>query len=246
MHTPHRFPLFLAILGLGLVLTEPAFAAASDPVYQMQVSSQGLRSPLIAPTLGAFAVSSRAVGANFQLTPPTSNSAGAFSFTSSDSSVASITGDWVSVLKAGATVITVRQVATATYDTASTTASFVVSAPLPAGYVSSGGLTWTLPTARLDQPTAVSYCTTSAFNGTTGWRLPTWVELQGLTANVSQLGLAGKGWPLAMSQPYGLVRSSTASSNPGYYKGCRLSLNDCQIDQPGTNAYYEAYVSCVK
>lgn len=237
----------LTTLGLGLMLAASASTAAAEPVYQMQMASKGLRSPLIAPTLGPFAIASRVVGSDFQLTAPTSNSSGAFSYTSSDPSVASITGDWVTVLKAGTTVVTARQAATATHDSASTSANFTVQAPLPAGYASHGGLTWVRPNERLNHADAVSYCSTRTFNGSTGWRLPTWTELQGLTENRAQLDLAGKGWPMAMSQPYGLLRSSTPNPNsPGYRMGCRLSTGACNVSQPDSNAAYEGYVTCVK
>jgi hypothetical protein len=246
MHTRFRRT-FLLLAALGFGLSAPMAAASTEPVYVMQMPAKGLRSPLIAPTLGPFAIASRVVGSDFQLTAPTSNSAGAFSYTSSDPSVASITGDWVTVLKAGTTIVTARQAATATHDSASTTASFTVKAPLPSGYVESGSLTWVRPTDRLNHADAVNYCSTRTFNGSTGWRLPNLTELEGLTANATQLGLASKGWPMTMSQPYGLLRSSTPTlNNPGYHMGCRLSLGTCNISQPDSNAAYEAYVTCVK
>ena len=245
MHTPRHSPLFLAIFGLGLVLAQSAFAASAEPVYQMQMASKGLRSPLIAPTLGPFAVPSRVVGADFQLAAPGSDSAGAFSFTSSDSSVASITGDWVSVLKAGTTVITARQAATPTHDRASTTASFTVQAPLPYGFLSSGGLTWSRPSQRLSHSEAVTYCG-GTLNGTTGWRMPTIYELRALLANRVQAGYESKGWPVAMNQPYGLMRSSTPST-AGRHLGRYLAFDSgSDVFQPDDNAYYEAYVTCVK
>ena len=60
---------------------------------------------------------------------PSSNSAGAFTFTSSNTSVATISGRTVTILSGGTTTITATQAASLNYISASTTASFVVVPP---------------------------------------------------------------------------------------------------------------------
>ncbi|NUY80435.1 T9SS type A sorting domain-containing protein [Flavobacterium sp. MAH-1] len=85
---------------------------------------------LPAPTFGTFTVPAKTLGdAPFTLTAPSSNSAGAFSYTSSNTSVATISGNTVTVVGAGTSTITANQAATASYAAGSTTASLVVSAP---------------------------------------------------------------------------------------------------------------------
>ena len=73
------------------------------------------------PTLGAFSVPTKIVSdAPFTLNAPSSNSGGAFSYASSNLSVASISGSTVTVVGAGTATITATQAATATYATANT------------------------------------------------------------------------------------------------------------------------------
>ena len=82
------------------------------------------------PTLGTFTVPSKLVGdAPFTLTPPTSNSAGAFTYTSSNTAVATISGNTVTVVGAGTSTITATQAADGSYGTGSTTATLSVTPP---------------------------------------------------------------------------------------------------------------------
>ena len=84
--------------------------------------------PANVPTLSNFIIPAKVVGdAPFAITAPTSNSIGTFTYTSSNTSVATISGSIVTVKGVGTTVITATQAATATYVTASTTAPLVVS-----------------------------------------------------------------------------------------------------------------------
>ena len=64
----------------------PFTGAASARTFYID----NIRGPqaLVAPTLSNFSISTRTVGDSFQLTAPTSNSAGAFTYTSSNTSVA--------------------------------------------------------------------------------------------------------------------------------------------------------------
>ncbi|MDC3235143.1 hypothetical protein OBB02_03770 [Candidatus Puniceispirillum sp.] len=63
----------------------------------------------------------------FDLTNPTSSSAGAFSYTSSNNNVATVSGNTVTVLGSGTSTITVSQASDGTYDAASATATLTVS-----------------------------------------------------------------------------------------------------------------------
>jgi len=87
------------------------------------------------PTLGSFTVAAQLIGAApFELTAPTSNSAGAFTFTSSNTAVATISGTTVTVVGAGSTTITATQAADGSYGTGVATATLDVTpaaAPTP-------------------------------------------------------------------------------------------------------------------
>jgi hypothetical protein len=83
-----------------------------------------------APTFGAFNVPAKTVGAAaFNLTAPTSNSTGAFSYTSSNLNVATISGSTVTIIGAGTSVITATQAAAGSFGSGSTTANLVVTGP---------------------------------------------------------------------------------------------------------------------
>ncbi len=63
----------------------------------------------------------------FTITDPTSLSSGAFSYTSSDTSVATISGNTVTIQGAGSTIITATQASDGTYALVTTTATLTVS-----------------------------------------------------------------------------------------------------------------------
>ncbi|MCF6130618.1 hypothetical protein L1S35_13115, partial [Flavobacterium sp. AS60] len=84
------------------------------------------------PTLGAFTVPAKVLGdVPFELTPPTSNSSGAWTYSvPGGSTVASISGNMVTVLGTGSVVITATQAAVpGVYGATSTTATLVVTPP---------------------------------------------------------------------------------------------------------------------
>jgi Secretion system C-terminal sorting domain len=85
--------------------------------------------PAGTPTIGALTVPAKKVGdASFNLTDPTSNSTGAFSYTSSNTAVATISGKTVTIVGAGSSTITANQAAASPYLAGSVTANLVVSA----------------------------------------------------------------------------------------------------------------------
>ena len=86
----------------------------------------------IAPTFGSFSIASRDFGAiPFTLTAPTSNSSGAFTYTSSTPSVATVSGNTVTVVGEGTSTITATQAATTNYTSGTIDAPFVVNLPAP-------------------------------------------------------------------------------------------------------------------
>jgi uncharacterized protein YjdB len=83
---------------------------------------------LPSPTIEPWSIPSKVLGdADFTITEPVSNSLGAFSYTSSNLAVATISGNTIHIVGAGTSTITANQEASDTYSAGSTTASFVVS-----------------------------------------------------------------------------------------------------------------------
>ncbi len=80
------------------------------------------------PTFQPYTIESRVFGdVSFNLTDPSSNSTGNFTFTSSDTSVATISGRTVTVIGVGTTTITATQAADVNYASSSIAALFTVA-----------------------------------------------------------------------------------------------------------------------
>lgn len=88
---------------------------------------------LLPPTVGTFTVPAQAVGAaDFTLTPPTSNNTSPFTYTSSNTNVATIVnGNQIHIVGGGSSTITALQVSDGSYGPSSTPATFVASYPTP-------------------------------------------------------------------------------------------------------------------
>jgi len=88
--------------------------------------------------LSNFSMPTRAVGdAPFAITPPTTNGDGVFTYTSSNTSVATIAGNMLTIVGAGSTTITARQSSTSNYSAATISELFLVNkgAPVIANFV---------------------------------------------------------------------------------------------------------------
>jgi len=78
--------------------------------------------------LSNFSVPAKVLGdAPFTLTAPVSNSNGAFTYSSSNTAVATISGTTVTIVGAGTTTITATQAATASYGSNSISATFTAT-----------------------------------------------------------------------------------------------------------------------
>jgi hypothetical protein len=115
--------------------------AGTITITATQASSMGYSSGSITaqfvvnkrlPVLGEFSVPAKTFGASsFKITPPTSVSIGGFNYTSSDTSVATIERDVITIVGAGTSTITVTQSSTGNYTSATTTATLEVSQATP-------------------------------------------------------------------------------------------------------------------
>ncbi|MFZ4106416.1 Ig-like domain-containing protein [Flavobacterium sp.] len=138
---------------------------------------------LPAPTLSGFAVAPKVVGdATFTLTAPTSNSTGAFTYTSSNNAVATISGSTVTIVGAGSTTITATQAAAGSYGEGVITTNFIVSLPPP---------TTAAPTPTVPADRVLSIFS-DAYINQGGASYPYWGQPAGYIAPaVTQIGTPG-------------------------------------------------------
>ena len=124
----------VTVIGAGSTTITATQAASGN--YTVGSVTASLVVSAIAPTIGALSAPAKNFGdASFNLTAPTSNSGGAFTYTSSAPGVATVTstGGTVTIVGTGTTTITATQAASADGNYtggSSVTASFVVSASL--------------------------------------------------------------------------------------------------------------------
>ena len=116
----------ISIIGAGTATITAT--QATDSNYLEATTSATLTVNKIAPTLGSMSAISKTFGdANFTIIPPSTNSTGAFAYTSSDTNVATITGDLVSIVGAGTATISVDQATDSNYLAAATSVSLTVN-----------------------------------------------------------------------------------------------------------------------
>jgi hypothetical protein len=96
----------------------------SNSVYISQVSNP---TGSVTPTLTGFTIDAKTVGDDsFTIIPPTSNSGGNFTYSVTDGTLATVSGDIVTVRAAGTTTIIATQAATDMYGSASVNAELVI------------------------------------------------------------------------------------------------------------------------
>jgi hypothetical protein len=133
------------------------------------------------PTITDFTIPTKAVGSGFfNITPPTSNSTGAFTYTSSNLAVATVTGSTINVIGVGNTYITAKQAAAGAFTAGSASTTFVVSTGLAA-----------VPTTAAPTPTKLPANVISLFsNAYTNNTVDTWSAVWDL-ADVADVQVAG-------------------------------------------------------
>ena len=117
------------------------------------------------PTITGLTIPSKTLGtAPFAITAPTSNSTGAFTYTSSNPAVATVSGNMLTVVGVGYTYITAKQAAAGTYGAGTKSTTFVVTTGLP-----------TTPTVAAPTPTKPAANVISLFsNAYTNRTVDTW------------------------------------------------------------------------
>ena len=115
----------VTIVGAGTATITATQATSTN--YNAGTVSTTLTVAKANPIIGSMSAISRAFGsAAFNLTAPTSNSTGAFTYVSSDAAVATISGSTVTIGGVGSTTITATQAATTNYNAGSVTTTLTV------------------------------------------------------------------------------------------------------------------------
>jgi hypothetical protein len=132
------------------------------------ISSVVISSGSIAPTLSGLSLSSSSIvfgAAAPTITAPTSESAGAITYTSSNTNVATISGSTITIVGVGVTTITATQAANGNYSSATTTTSLTVTASTVATLsnltIASGTLSPVFASNEISYSASVSNGTTS-------------------------------------------------------------------------------------
>ena len=200
----------------------------------------------------------------FALVAPSSKSPARFSYSSSDTSVATIAANLVTIKLAGTSTITAQQPSQGSYSATSksmtlTVLPIVCVAPAirtsgvcvasPAGdYIERGGRTW-MPVASIAKWTdADAYCKKTTISGQSGWRLPSEFELTDMQTYLQAAPLpAQQGWTLAQTWS-STARTVVTSTDPGVaasqagHSTVNLSNGDILARSNGS----DAWVACVR
>ena len=148
----------VTIVGIGTSTITATQATTAN--YLAASTTAVLTVENVTPTITNFSVPTKTLGdASFTLITPTSNSTGTFSYTSSDTSVATIAGNMITIVGAGTSTITAIQAATTTYVSGSITSVLTVNKITP---VISG---FSIPTKNLTSPVFALVAPTSTSTG---------------------------------------------------------------------------------
>jgi uncharacterized protein YjdB len=99
---------------------------------QIIITQTYIQPPTPTPTITNFSIQSKIIGdAPFTINQPTSNSSGLFSYTSSNLSVATISGNTITIVGAGTSTITATQAGTTNYSSGQITTTFQVNQSFP-------------------------------------------------------------------------------------------------------------------
>ena len=131
-------------------------------------------------------------GATFTIFPPTSNSAGAFSYASADTNIATVSGSIINILQAGTTTITATQSANGIYTSGTATATLTIQEPptitnfsIPAQTYSNGG-TFTITQPTSNSAGAFSYASSNTSIATVSGSIVTILQVGSVTITATQ------------------------------------------------------------
>jgi len=158
----------ITIVGAGTTTITATQAASANYNSSQTTTSFTVNKGI--PTFGSFLIAAKIYGAvPFNITNPSSNSDGSFNYTSSDTSVATISGNTVTIVGVGTTTITATQAETANFNSSQTTTSFTVNKSTPIiGTFSLTAKTYLDPSFNITNPSSVSDGTFTYTSSNTG------------------------------------------------------------------------------
>jgi gliding motility-associated-like protein len=122
----------ITIVGAGTASITATQAGNNNFTNNNNTISANITVSKATPTQSGFNNMNKIIGdADFALTNPNSNSTGGFTFTSSDTNIATVTGNMVSIVSTGTVTITATQSADNNYDAKSITATLNITKPNP-------------------------------------------------------------------------------------------------------------------
>lgn len=179
----------VTIVGVGSTVITATQAAAGG--YASGAKTATLTVSAIAPTITFNNITKNYGDASFSLSP-VSNSAGSFSYTSSNTSVATVSGNTVTIVAAGSTTITLTQAANGNYTSGSTTATLTVNtiAPTLGGFANitkqMGDLPFTLTAPTSNSAGAFTYMSSNTSVATVSGNTVTLVSNGSTTITATQ------------------------------------------------------------
>jgi uncharacterized protein YjdB len=145
-------------------------------------------------TISGFSISNKTYSTQtFTISEPTSNREGAFSYTSSDSAIATVSGNTVTMLKAGSVTITATQEETDEYSTGTADASFTIdranpiigTLTIPSQTYSNGG-TFTITPPSSNSTGSFSYTSSNTTIATVSGNTVTMLKSGTITITATQ------------------------------------------------------------
>jgi gliding motility-associated-like protein len=122
----------ITIVGAGTASITATQAGNNNFTNNNNTISANITVAKATPTQSGFNSINKMIGdADFALSNPNSNSTGGFTFTSSDTNIATVTGNMVSIVSTGTITITASQSADNNYEAKSITATLNVTKPNP-------------------------------------------------------------------------------------------------------------------
>ena len=132
----------VTMVGTGstnIIVTQEATASYTSKTIQKAIASytsKTIQKTFVvkkpSPIISNFSIPTKSFGDNpFVITDPSSNSSGSFSYSSSNTSIASIFGNTITIVGGGTSIITLRQAETTNYSSATSTTNFVVNKVTP-------------------------------------------------------------------------------------------------------------------
>ena len=160
------------------------------------------------PVITGFSLPSQTAGTTYTITDPTSTSTGAFTYTSSNTAVATVSGNTLTYVAGGTCTITANQAASGSYQSGTATATLVVAFPSP----SSAATPPTADAANVISVFGSHYTQNSFAAGTAVWH---------------------QGWGDATNVNYMKIGSDTTMKSTNFnYQGVQFStaLNVASMD----------------